>query len=98
MSFQSDIPGQELEHAGTGVEIMLNVKAGQELRLSRGDSSEVTRALLCRWIWAYWLSPFAYSLLAVAINEMTSPAWGEVGIQALESFGFQTSRYLSTLP
>ena len=48
MSFQSDIPGQELEHAGTGVEIMLNVKAGQELRLSRGDSSEVTRALLCK--------------------------------------------------
>lgn len=47
---------------------------------------------LCRWIWAYWLSPFAYSLRAVAINEMTSPAWGEVGIQALESFGFQTDR------
>ena len=58
---------------------------------------EVIGALTCRWIWAYWLSPFAYSLRAVAINEMTSPAWGEAGIQALESFGFQTERCLRDL-
>jgi hypothetical protein len=30
---------------------------------------------LCRYIWAYWISPFAYLLRAVVINEMTSPAW-----------------------
>ena len=47
---------------------------------------------MSRWIWAYWMSPFAWSLRAVAINEMTSPPWGSVGIQALESFGFQTDR------
>ena len=47
---------------------------------------------MSRWIWAYWMSPFAWSLRAVAINEMTSPPWGNVGIQALESFGFQTDR------
>ena len=58
---------------------------------------EVTEACVRRWIWAYWLSPFAYSLRAVAINEMTSPAWGPVGIQALESFGFQTERCLRDL-
>ena len=28
-----------------------------------------------RYIWAYWISPFAYLLRAVVINEMTSPAW-----------------------
>ncbi len=49
---------------------------------------------MSRWIWAYWISPFAWSLRAVAINEMTSPPWGTVGIQALESFGFQTDRQL----
>jgi hypothetical protein len=30
---------------------------------------------LDRYIWAYWISPFAYLLRAVVINEMTSPAW-----------------------
>jgi hypothetical protein len=28
-----------------------------------------------RYIWAYWLSPFAYLMRGVVINEMTSPAW-----------------------
>jgi len=28
----------------------------------------------CR-IWAYWISPFAYLLRAIVINEMTSPHW-----------------------
>lgn len=55
------------------------------------------------WIWAYWLSPFAYGLRAVVVNEMTSQAWDyadaatppgqTVGIASLESFGFQTERY-----
>jgi hypothetical protein len=30
---------------------------------------------MSRYIWAYWISPFAYLLRAVVINEMTSPAW-----------------------
>ena len=30
---------------------------------------------LDRYIWAYWISPLAYLLRAVVINEMTSPAW-----------------------
>lgn len=66
------------------------------------------------WIWAYWISPFAYGLRAIVVNEMTSAGWSysdastppgsTVGIQALESFGFQTdqcapiSLYLSTVP
>lgn len=28
----------------------------------------------CR-IWAYWISPFAYLLRSIVINEMTSPHW-----------------------
>lgn len=54
------------------------------------------------WIWAYWISPFAYGLRAIVVNEMTSAGWSysdattppgsTVGIQALESFGFQTDQ------
>jgi hypothetical protein len=57
------------------------------------------------WIWAYWISPFAYGLRAVVVNEMTSAAWNyadantppglTVGIASLESFAFQTERWLS---
>lgn len=28
-----------------------------------------------RRIWAYWISPFAYLLRSIVINEMTSPHW-----------------------
>lgn len=52
------------------------------------------------WIWAYWISPFAYALRAVVINEMTSPGWDAiqagssetVGVYSLKSFGFFTER------
>ena len=49
-------------------------------------------ALVCRWIWAYWLSPFTWNMQAMAINEMTTPPWGPSGVEALESFGFYTHR------
>ncbi|KAK9826588.1 hypothetical protein WJX74_004476 [Apatococcus lobatus] len=53
------------------------------------------------WIWAYYMSPFAYALRAVVINEMRSPNWQQpnnatvvggptVGEAALQSFEFQT--------
>lgn len=52
------------------------------------------------WIWAYWITPFSYSLRAMVINEFTSPAWSEevapgqtLGDQALASFGFFTEPY-----
>jgi hypothetical protein len=51
-------------------------------------------------IWAYWISPFAWSLRAYVINEMTAPDWqslpfpGRPGVTlgngALESFAFFT--------
>lgn len=52
------------------------------------------------WIWAYWISPFAYGLRAVVINELTSPGWDgaqagstdTVGVYSLKSFGFFTER------
>ena len=52
------------------------------------------------WIWAYWISPFAYGLRAVVINELTSPGWDRiqtgstepVGVYALKQFGFFTER------
>lgn len=52
------------------------------------------------WIWAYWLSPFAYGLRAVVINELTSPGWDAiqsgttetVGVYSLKEFGFFTER------
>jgi ABC-type multidrug transport system permease subunit len=27
------------------------------------------------WIWAYYISPFSYSLRGIAINELTSHRW-----------------------
>ena len=52
------------------------------------------------WIWAYWISPFAYGLRAVVINELTSPGWQgiqagtteTVGEYSLKEFGFFTER------
>ena len=52
------------------------------------------------WIWAYWISPFAYGLRAVVINELTSPGWDAiqsgttetVGEYSLKEFGFFTER------
>lgn len=52
------------------------------------------------WIWAYWISPFAYGLRAVVINELTSPDWARiqpgttetVGDYALKQFAFFTER------
>ena len=50
-----------------------------------------------RWIWAYWMSPFAWSLRAVAINEMSCPPRSQTGMAELESFGFQTDRWRPAL-
>lgn len=53
------------------------------------------------WIWAYYISPFAWCMRAVVINEFTSPRWqelpaenasGTLGDQALLSFDFFLSR------
>lgn len=51
------------------------------------------------WIWAYYVSPFSFAIRALAINEMTSPQWGQqvgngrtVGEEALLNFGFFTDR------
>lgn len=51
------------------------------------------------WIWAYYASPFSFAIRALAINEMTSPQWGQqlgngrtVGEEALLNFGFFTDR------
>ncbi|KAG2452157.1 hypothetical protein HYH02_003189 [Chlamydomonas schloesseri] len=56
-------------------------------------------------IWAYWISPHAYALRSLVINEMVSPKWQNVpappGVQppglslgdaALETFNFYTTR------
>ncbi|WIA42005.1 hypothetical protein OEZ86_009302 [Tetradesmus obliquus] len=52
------------------------------------------------WIWAYYLSPFAYALRALVINEFRSPQWSQkvlgvpgaytMGQAALISFDFYT--------
>lgn len=53
------------------------------------------------WIWAYYISPFAYGLRGLVLNEMTSPAWEQQaaflpgatrGEAALLSFGFFTEQ------
>lgn len=54
------------------------------------------------WIWAYWLSPFAYALRAIAVNELTSARWAgqapggppgqTLGQQGLEAFGLYSER------
>ncbi|KAG2487630.1 hypothetical protein HYH03_013769 [Edaphochlamys debaryana] len=52
------------------------------------------------WIWAYYISPFAWALRCVVINEFTSSAWsgpatdgsgGTIGQQALATFDFYTT-------
>ncbi|KXZ50448.1 hypothetical protein GPECTOR_16g622 [Gonium pectorale] len=55
-------------------------------------------------IWAYWISPFAYALRCLVVNEMVSPKWQNVpappgmppglslGDAALQSFDFYTER------
>ncbi|KAG2439064.1 hypothetical protein HYH02_006591 [Chlamydomonas schloesseri] len=52
------------------------------------------------WIWAYYISPFAWALRCVVINEFTSQRWGApspgdpsmtVGEEALGTFDFYTS-------
>lgn len=57
------------------------------------------------WIWAYWLSPYAWAMRSLVINEMTSPSWDAldskslspepptVGETSLASFGFYSERY-----
>jgi hypothetical protein len=57
------------------------------------------------WVIAfYWLSPFAYSIRALVINEFTSPRWDEplpvgktIGVAALESLDFYTERFAACL-
>ncbi|GIL42549.1 hypothetical protein Vafri_515 [Volvox africanus] len=51
------------------------------------------------WIWAYYISPFAWALRCVVINEFTSPSWNSpagngqtLGEQALGTFDFFTTR------
>ncbi|KAK9807392.1 hypothetical protein WJX73_000014 [Symbiochloris irregularis] len=55
------------------------------------------------YIWIYYLSPFAYALRALVVNELTSPNWRQpfdpqdptgptVGQHSLTSFGFFTDR------
>ena len=62
-----------------------------------GVSVQMCEADVSRWIWAYWMSPFAWSLRAVAINEMSSPPRGQAGMAELDSFGFQRDRWHSHL-
>lgn len=54
------------------------------------------------WIWAYYISPFAYGIRSVIVNEFTAPVWSDpmpgtngqynVGEAVLLSFGFFTDR------
>ena len=53
-------------------------------------------------IWLYWISPFAWGVRGVCINELMSRKWdipldhdpsSTVGELALTSFGFYTERY-----
>ena len=44
-------------------------------------------------IWIYYgLNPLAYGVRALAINELTSPQWGQAGDQILSTFGIFTDR------
>lgn len=62
----------------------------------------VRRSIPGYWIWAYYLSPFAYALRALVVNEFTGPAWMQrvwgvpgartLGQAALVSFDFATNR------
>ncbi|KXZ56523.1 hypothetical protein GPECTOR_1g47 [Gonium pectorale] len=53
------------------------------------------------WIWAYYISPFAWALRCLVINEFTSPSWNApspvtdgrtLGEEALLTFDFYTTR------
>ena len=45
-------------------------------------------------IWIYWgLNPLSYAIRALAVNELTTPAWGQAGEQILTSFGLYTETY-----
>jgi hypothetical protein len=49
------------------------------------------------WIWAYWISPFAWAVRAILINEFSAPDWQlpapgaapglTIGHAALDTFG-----------
>eukprot|EP00884_Botryococcus_braunii_P019076 jgi/Botrbrau1/5852/Bobra.0366s0033.1 len=62
----------------------------------------IYRAIPPYWVWGYWISPLAYSVRGLAVNEMLSPHWSipnltgtpgdTLGIAALKSFSFQTER------
>ena len=44
-----------------------------------GSGYIIVHAAIPPWmIWLYWLSPFSWSVRALAINEMTSPKWQDV--------------------
>ncbi|KAK9815219.1 hypothetical protein WJX72_000157 [[Myrmecia] bisecta] len=54
------------------------------------------------WIWLYWISPVAFSVRALAINEFSAPAWDvrnpdnrsqRLGDALLDSFGIQTDTF-----
>ena len=43
-------------------------------------------------IWVYYgLNPLSYGVRALAINELTQPAWGAAGIKVLDTFGIYTN-------
>ena len=44
-------------------------------RIAALECSTCSSVRNCCRIWAYWISPFAYLLRAIVINEMTSPHW-----------------------
>ena len=61
----------------------------------------IVRSAIPPWVIAfYWVSPFAYSIRALVINEFTAPRWDTVlprvdqriGTAALESLDFYTDR------
>ncbi|KAL4527487.1 hypothetical protein Ndes2526B_g08823 [Nannochloris sp. 'desiccata'] len=44
-------------------------------------------------IWIYYgLNPISYSINALAINELTSPRWGQAGYEVLEQFAIYTNK------
>lgn len=51
------------------------------------------------WIWAYWISPIAYTVRSLALNEFTTANWQavyqynpdlQIGSAVLAPFGIQT--------
>ena len=58
--------------------------------------------LLPRWIWMYWISPLAYAIRALVVNEMNTPDWygpvspadnQSIGDFAMEARGFQSQTW-----